>query len=492
MVKNSLFNFLGSFLNLTIALISIPILIRNIGLDHYGAWAFVTSLLAFVAIAEAGLSTTGIVYFSDLNSKPARAGCDEELSAILTAVFGFLVLAASIFSAIYFFLLPKIVAGLVALGEVNSSHVLAAIRIGSLHVFFKIITQGLVSIQKGYKRFGIYNALNTTYTLLLNSGFVFLSFFSKNLSVYSAWWAVLTFVFFLFHLFQCKRILKGREIRFLYNKEKLREIVGFSSYVWGSNVFQTLFTQVDRVIVGVILGVDKLGIYSACTSVVRNINILSASVVQPLLPEVTITSYSDESNKEKLVNLVKVASLALSSIICLMSLGLFFLANDVLNLIFGEYPDKKMVCAFILLVFVYTLYSFNAVGYFLNLSMKNSSHIFNVTAVSVVVFILLLLFATKYFGVYGAFLASIAYVYTLKLLMSGLNLVGIELRVYLSWNLVPLLLISAALSIALIVNIIGVQSSIRYVFFSVFCLLFGVWVFSNWKTVRNLCGGAVS
>ena len=61
MIRNGLYNLIGGVVRVFSITFTTPLLIRFMGLENYGLWALVSSVVGLVTLAEAGLSTGMIV-----------------------------------------------------------------------------------------------------------------------------------------------------------------------------------------------------------------------------------------------------------------------------------------------------------------------------------------------------------------------------------------------------------------------------------------------
>ena len=62
--ENSLFISLGAVVRLVVSLISIPLLVRFLGLERYGVWVVLNSVIAIAGLMELGVSTAFTNYLS--------------------------------------------------------------------------------------------------------------------------------------------------------------------------------------------------------------------------------------------------------------------------------------------------------------------------------------------------------------------------------------------------------------------------------------------
>jgi Polysaccharide biosynthesis protein len=64
MLKNGFYNAAAGAVRVGLAILTIPVLIRLMGVEEYGLWALASAIVGIVTLAEAGLSTATTVFVS--------------------------------------------------------------------------------------------------------------------------------------------------------------------------------------------------------------------------------------------------------------------------------------------------------------------------------------------------------------------------------------------------------------------------------------------
>ena len=91
-LKNGFYNTAGGIIRIGLAILTIPLLIRLIGVEEYGLWTLASSVIAIVGLAEAGLATATTVFVSQDLGKEDSDG----LSQTLTVTVGAMLILATI------------------------------------------------------------------------------------------------------------------------------------------------------------------------------------------------------------------------------------------------------------------------------------------------------------------------------------------------------------------------------------------------------------
>jgi O-antigen/teichoic acid export membrane protein len=82
-IKNGLYNVISSVIRGGIGIITIPLLIRSLGVEEYGLWTLAYALVGTVALMEGGLSTATTVFVSQDLSKEDNNELLQTLTIVL-------------------------------------------------------------------------------------------------------------------------------------------------------------------------------------------------------------------------------------------------------------------------------------------------------------------------------------------------------------------------------------------------------------------------
>jgi O-antigen/teichoic acid export membrane protein len=437
MLKNGFYNIVGASIRILLALLTIPGLIHLIGMKEYGIWTLISSTINLVTLAEAGLSiSTTFFVSSDLTNYD-----HDGIAQTLTATMGTMLLLSTLAGIGLWQGAPFLMHFFPALETSQQIAAVEALQIGGVIVWGRLIQQVLVGVEQAYQQYGLMNALNIMQSVLTNLGILAVAWFGGKTVAMMQLTALATVILLIAHVGACGWLLRDVRLRFIWSTEKSSAIIRYSINTWFTSLGGALFGQVDKLIVGTLLGVEKLGIYAAITSVANQINVVSALPAQPLLP--ILSSYPKrEKDKEKntaMLQKIKQA-LQLNAVVALgIGISLFSLSSLVVGIIIPGEVNNDYIILFQIAVMIYTLYSLNAVGYYTLLG-TNAVKLCMLTQLTAGLLSLLLIYSgAQLFGLYGAVLGNAGYIGTYLLTLFGMQKLCIPSKVWGTWIQFPIL-----------------------------------------------------
>lgn len=429
MLKNGLYNIIGAVIRSGINFLTIPVIIRLMGVEEYGLWTLVSTAIGILGLAEAGLSISTTVFLAkDLANEDIKGFC-QTLTVTLTGMF-FLATFAAILLWIgadgILVLFPKI--------EVSQhTQALQGLRIGGFVIWSRLMQQVFIGIEQAYQCYGMMNLLNTLQIIFTNITMMTIAWIGTDATGLMIANAAISLGSLSGHVCFSWMLTDGLQLRPMWNRKKFVSIIKYSSMTWLTSLGSALFSQCDRLIVGGILGTKLLGIYAGITSITTQINTMSAFAVQPLLPK--LSSLLQNKNISKSVVQEQIKQVQQVNILIAMGLGigLLIFTPIVFNFIFPGISNQEYITAFRITIMIYALYSLNAVGYYTLLSLgavKTSTVI--LIGSSALTLVMIYLGATHW-GLLGASIGNAGYISSLMCTILAMKQLKIPVKEWILW-----------------------------------------------------------
>lgn len=441
LLRNGLYNVGGQTVRGAVALLTIPFLIRFLGMREYGVWSLAYAVFALTTMSEAGISVAATVFLSKDLAKDDSGEVSRTLTFILTSA---LLLSAAL-GLLLWIAGPLIVRPLAAFGSAERANAGRALQIAGFAVSVFILQRTLVGVEQAFERYAAINALDLVQSLLANVGLVVVAWFGGRTVEMMKWQVLACALLLAAHCCVVFRLLPSKGLSFEWSRSKAQRIFRYSVATWVSTLGSAAFGQCDRLIVGGVLGAPLLGIYSAITGMTSRINSFSGTAVQPLVPSLsgdTATNVPAEARIRQAAQLNALIAIEAGIV-------LYVLADWIMRVMVPGAITPQGILGLRIAAVIYALYSLNAPGHFILFAVGEPRTNAVATLSSGVFSLALILVGARYFGLLGALMGNAGYLGTLFLIASGLRKVGIAAHHYLAWVTVPLLGLVAAFLVGL-------------------------------------------
>jgi len=464
LLRNGLYNVAGQVVRGAVGLLTLPFLIRFLGIREYGVWSLACAVLVLMTMSEAGISVAAAVFLSrDLAQRD-----DRQASRTLTFVLISGLVLSGILGLFLWFAGPLIVRSLTALGAAERVDSARALQVASFVVSLLVLQRTLVGVEQAFQRYATINLLDLSQSLLTSIGFVLVAWMGGRTVALMKWQVTAGAILLVAHLCVVYRLLRGRGLRFEWSLEKARQIFPYSIATWAATLGTAAFGQCDRLIVGGILGAPLLGIYAAITDITSRINSFSGAAVQPLVPALS----RDLTRNDPQEGRIRQAAHLNALIAIEAGVLLYVMADVVVGIMIPAASAPLDILGLQIAAIIYAFYSLNAPGYYILYSLGWARTNALVVLSSSVASLGLIFLGARQFGLLGALVGNAGYLGTLVLIVIGLRRAGVGLRRYLAWMAVPSLWLVGALIVGMALQ---EHLRLRAAFVAIQAALFVLW-----------------
>jgi O-antigen/teichoic acid export membrane protein len=272
-----------------------PILLRRLGVVDYGVWTVAAAAVNTGAILASGFGDANIQHVATSR----RSNDKDGLLAVVRAMMG-IHLTLGLLIAWIVWLLSPMAAARVARGDaLLQFDCLWSFRIVCALILIRALESVCISTQRGFERYG--NAVRVSVVARL-AGLLLAIPLSANkhpvVAIVAAN-ALLALVSLCIQLRSLKLLCSGYSIFPALNVSVIRTLVEFGSFSWILALCAVVFNQVDRLILGVLLGPVVVASYALCTQIAQPLYGLAASSLHFLFPYLSNRRVGDISGSSR-------------------------------------------------------------------------------------------------------------------------------------------------------------------------------------------------
>jgi O-antigen/teichoic acid export membrane protein len=300
----------AEFLTQPISWLATIVIIRLLSPADYGLLAMSNTFVFIITtMSELGMNAS-LVQAKNLNDRDIRN------------IYGVVIVSVVICSLFSYMVAPAIAS---FYGEERVTAIIRAMIINFLLICFYLIPQSIVTREMDFK---MKAKIDTAARVGSSLGTLVFAYFGMGV-----WSLVLGMI--LLHLI--KLIGFNLFVAYpkipLFNYEESKNFIFYGLTVSGDRLMYSFYNQIDKIIVGKILGDKLLGIYS----VAINLASMPSNKILPIINHVSFTSYSKlQDNKERLGRNVLRATRVVAGVSFPVFFGMSAVAPDLIPLILGS------------------------------------------------------------------------------------------------------------------------------------------------------------
>lgn len=308
--KNYLYNVAYSILNMLLPLVTAPYLSRVLGVSGIGEFSYCYAIAQyFVLIAKLGLTNFGTREISKSQAKS---------KSLLFSNLFYMQIISTVFVSIIYFIYVLLFSG---------SH-----KVVSLVLFFWILFSFLDIdwFWFGEEEFKRVSIRNISIKLL---SVIFIFIFVKESTDLIKYTIIMTFSFILGYLsiwIGVKKRIHLEKLDWKLIKKYFFPCLVMLIPVLALNIYRSM----DKVMLGIISGIDETGIYENGEKLVYCMSALISSLGTVMMPK--ISSLVETNDKNQVYNYINKSLKLMTLMTSIMAFGLMVISDNITVLLFGE------------------------------------------------------------------------------------------------------------------------------------------------------------
>ena len=294
--KNTTYNLLGYGIPLALAIIFIPMLIKQLGYEKFGILNLAWVVIGYFSFLDFGIGKSLTKIIAEKIGLNQQKEIPEYFWTSLILMLGFSVIV----SFFLFLAVPYLVNNFFKITE--------ELKIESSNAFYALIisipivttTAGLRGVLEAYQKFGIINVFRT-----ILGGFTFITpliclIFTNNLFWIVISLIILRSIIWILYFFACIKVNPSFKSKVIFNTNLFKDVIKLSSWITVSNIIGPLFIYLDRFLIGALISVSAITYYATPYEVITKLLLIPGALVGVLFPIFSATYLNDPAFSKSL------------------------------------------------------------------------------------------------------------------------------------------------------------------------------------------------
>lgn len=288
-----------SYINLglgtIIPFIYTPIMLRILGQAEYGLFSLASSAVSYLSLLSFGFGSTIIRYISKYRAENDKES-EEKVFGFFLVLYCVLALLVLICGVVIAYNVEPIFNKGLTTNELNKMKILIIIMTFNSALSFPIsVYSSMVVAHEKYIFRKLIDMFSTVLAPIANLVALYLGYASVGMATAAT---IIQFVILPLNVFYCYRIINIKPIFAKLPKTLIKEMLGFSVFIFIGTLVDMLFWATDKVILGMLAGSVAVAIYNVGSTFNSMVMNLSTSISGVFTPRVTGMVVKDASKEE--------------------------------------------------------------------------------------------------------------------------------------------------------------------------------------------------
>lgn len=340
-IRHTVYNAAGLIVPIVVAIVTMPILIKSLGVDRFGLLTLIWAIVSYFGIFDLGLGRALTQQISVLMVKEKWASINSLVRTSLVLLLFLGLLAGLLLLCVTPLLAEQIK------GQICSEEVTGALHAMAFALPFIVVTSGVRGALEAKHCFGILNVIRLPMGMINFVGPVVIALYgSGRLDDISWLLAYARSISFTIHLYYMCKEMPGIFRQVFLEPQWLRAVIINGGWMTVSNIVNPLLGYLDRFIVGFLLPASFVAYYATPQELILKLYIIPGALTAVLFPRFAADFISGASKALYWKSVWAVS--VLMAAFCLLN---YFFAFQILNTwISTEFAINSFMTMKILLV----------------------------------------------------------------------------------------------------------------------------------------------
>lgn len=339
-------SYLSIFISILVALLYTPIMLRLLGQSEYGLYSLIGSVVGYLSILDLGLGNA-MVRYNARNRALGDKEAESRLNGMFLVLYSCVGLISIIIGALLYFNIGNMFGASLTSAEIEKGRTMTILLVFNFAVSFPLGIFG--SILQAYENFVFVKMVTIIRSILmpclmlpiLHAGFGAVAMVAVN--------TVLNISVLFMNMIYCLRVLKIKIWFKGFDYSLLREIAGFSFFVFLNVIVDKIYWSTGQFILGIVSGTVMVAIYAIAMQLNTMYIMFSTAISGVLLPRITMMVANDASNEELSQVMIKIGRVQYVVMAYILS-GFILFGQTFINLWAG--PDYNNAYCILLLIMI--------------------------------------------------------------------------------------------------------------------------------------------
>lgn len=309
-----------------------PVMLHMLGEAEYGLYSLSSSVISYLSLLTFGFGSTIVRYITMFRAANEREKEEKVFGfflalycgiALIVMICGFII-ANNVNSIFHRGLLPK---------EIKKMYILVLIMTFNSALSFPIsVFSSVIMSHEKYVFRRLVDMFSTVIAPIGNLVALYLGYASVGMAVSST---IIQFIMLPINIIYCLKVLKIRPKISVLPKSMIKEMIGFSAFVFIGTIVDMLFWSTDKVILGMVASSTAVAVYNIGGTFNGIVTSLSSAISGVLTPRIT-TMVVKDAEKEALTDLFIRVGRIQYLIVALVISGFSILGKNFIILWAGE------------------------------------------------------------------------------------------------------------------------------------------------------------
>jgi O-antigen/teichoic acid export membrane protein len=286
---NSFWNLFGLVVPMAAGLVTIPFLVRGIGVERFGLLSLVWIVIGYFSLFDLGIGRA----LTKLVADKIGSGEEHAIPPLAWTSLFLMLLLGVIGALVAFSFSPLLIHRVLRVPETLQAEAVRSFYILALSIPVVTLTAGLRGILEALQRFRTANLIRVPFSVLSFVGPLAVIPFSRSLVPIVAVLVLSRFVGCAVHFLACFSAFPALRRNIVFRQSLLAPALKLGGWMTVSNVVGPLMTYLDRFLIGSLLSITAVAFYTVPFDLTSRLLVIPGAISAVLFPAFAVSCIQD-------------------------------------------------------------------------------------------------------------------------------------------------------------------------------------------------------
>ncbi len=295
-ISNTFFSIVSKVFPILLSLICIPIIIKGLGEEKYGAFTIALVFIGYFNLFDLGLGRA----ITKLISERIGKNKDQEIADIFKTGVTLTFLLGIVGGLIFFVISEPVTVKYLKPPEDFLGEVIRGLTFLSIGIPFSIMINSYRGVLEALHEFKSITLVQIILGAATYLGIIALMEFTKDLAFLIAYLTAVKVIHFIVYRTISNSKLNTTETNGAFRKNYIKGLFSFGGWITVSTIVSPVMTALDRLIVASKEGMQNVAYYSTASEITQRVGMLPSALVSVLFPVFSRNQNFNEIQNSKL------------------------------------------------------------------------------------------------------------------------------------------------------------------------------------------------
>ncbi|MBU3093645.1 oligosaccharide flippase family protein [Clostridium sp. CF011] len=342
----AILSYISLFLSTIISLIYTPFMLRKMGQSEFGLYSLTASVVGYLTILDFGFGNAIVRYtakYRALNEKEK----EYNLNGMFIIVYTIIGIITAIAGIILYLNVGNLFSAKMTTAEIQKAKILMLLLVFNLAVSFPLgIFSSIITAYEEFVFSKVINIIRIIISPCIMIPLLILGYRSIGMVVITT---ILNISILIINMWFCLTKLRVKLYFKNFDLSLLREIIGYSFYIFLNIIVDKINWSADQFILGTVSGTVAVAIYSVAAQINGYYLSFSTAISGVFLPKLTVMVTKKASNTEFSDLFIKIGRIQYVIIAYILG-GFLLVGQDFINIWAGkDYSSAYYIAALLII-----------------------------------------------------------------------------------------------------------------------------------------------